>query len=348
MNNPYTSVENSKPLSASKIKTFESCSWLYYAKYVLKLPDSSNLGAQQGTVCHTIFECLLNPRHKKIYDSIVAQPASIKNSAAVERLVRSYIKKNKMPEECFDKIDAMTVVGLLHDFFFDRSEAKPSKIESELEFNIRNEDPLYVIRGFIDQFALYEAEGFARIRDFKSSKKRFEGTELTENVQAMMYSLAARHLHPHLKPVVDFLFLQFPENPVQRLKFNNEQLNDFEHFLAEVYQKTNNFTEEDAKSNFAADQKVGKNDGFKGPLVCGFCKTPGEKKLDGSPKGYCKFKFPFEYKALCSEDGEVIKTSFEDDLKADESKGQFVISKKYKGCARWNSSNYSKNSGDLF
>ena len=42
-------------LSASRIKTAQSCSWLYWCKYKLKLPDTSNDGARRGSICHLIF-----------------------------------------------------------------------------------------------------------------------------------------------------------------------------------------------------------------------------------------------------------------------------------------------------
>jgi len=52
MDNPKTA------LSASRIKTVEGCSWLYWCKYKLKLPDASNDGAKRGSICHLIFEHL--------------------------------------------------------------------------------------------------------------------------------------------------------------------------------------------------------------------------------------------------------------------------------------------------
>ena len=55
-------------LSASRIKTAESCSWLYWCKYKLKLPDRSNDGARRGSICHLIFELLGEPRRKKYFD----------------------------------------------------------------------------------------------------------------------------------------------------------------------------------------------------------------------------------------------------------------------------------------
>jgi hypothetical protein len=55
-------------------------------------------------------------------------------------------------------------------------------------------------------------------------------------------------------------------------------------------------------------------------------------KKDGNVMYHCAFKFPFEYYALCNEEGEVVKTSFKEDLKANAEKGEFVIKKNYKGC----------------
>ena len=73
-------------LSASRIKVEQTCSWQYWAKYVLKLPDKSNDGAKRGSICHLVFECLGNPRHKKHYVKILKNK-NIFASKAVEKLV---------------------------------------------------------------------------------------------------------------------------------------------------------------------------------------------------------------------------------------------------------------------
>ena len=51
-------------LSASRIKTAQGCSWLYWCKYKLKLPDASNDGAKRGSICHLIFELLGEKRRR--------------------------------------------------------------------------------------------------------------------------------------------------------------------------------------------------------------------------------------------------------------------------------------------
>ena len=57
-------------LSASKIKTAQQCSWTYWCKYELKLPDTSNDGASRGTICHNVFE-LLGDKHKAEFNKII-------------------------------------------------------------------------------------------------------------------------------------------------------------------------------------------------------------------------------------------------------------------------------------
>ena len=71
-------------LSASKIKTFESCSWKYWCNYHLKLPQENNDGARRGTVCHLIFELLVKPRHKKHFD-LIMEAKTLDASPAVKR-----------------------------------------------------------------------------------------------------------------------------------------------------------------------------------------------------------------------------------------------------------------------
>ena len=66
-------------LSASRISTAEKCSWVYWCKYINKVPDSSNTGASRGSVCHNVFEYLGKERHKKHLE-LILKSNSIKGS----------------------------------------------------------------------------------------------------------------------------------------------------------------------------------------------------------------------------------------------------------------------------
>lgn len=322
--------KNKKYLSASRIKTFESCSWLYWCNYHLKIPQRGNPGMWMGSVCHLIFELLLTPKHKKHYSLIIAAE-TIEASKPIEKLVVKHLKKYGIFEnDYYELIDKMVLVGLKQDFF-----VKGGKLlEPEFKFDITNENPEYRIYGFIDKAAQFKKNKTLEIYDYKSSKAKFKGEGLDANIQAMMYSLVSKKKWPDFKPIIKFMFLRFPKKPIQELAFNDDTLKGFEHYLAEVYKKVTNFKEENAKTNYAADQKRPSDGGWGGSLNCGFASFKGQLKKDGTPMWHCPYKFDFSYYALKNEDGDVIKTSLENDFTA--GKKEKIVKMRYNGCPRFN------------
>lgn len=319
-------------ISASKIKTFKSCSFKFFSNYILRIPEKTNMGALMGSCCHVVFEHLLKPRHLKKYEAIKnGEPDSC---ATINLYVRKYVKQNKMPADCYEKILAMIKVGLDTDYFCVGGEMQ----EPEMSFDISNDNPRYRIKGFLDKVSIYN-DKFVRILDYKSvkSSEDFEGDNLKDNVQAKMYSLALKKKWPHLIPIVEFLLLQFPEKPLRRVSFSQKELVDFEKELEEVYEKIDSFTEKDASSNFAAE-KYPEGKGFNGKLQCGWnyrqghIQSPDETKKDGSPKFRCPYRFPMDYLALVNDEtGEIAQTCFLDEtLKPRD--GHSIIKKKYRGC----------------
>lgn len=316
-------VEN-QPLSASKIKKLEDCSWLFYTSYILKTPDSSNEGAMRGSIVHTIFELLLNPRHLKNFKRITKKK-SIEGDKGITKLVKRLLDAQGIHSpENYKMVDEMIVCGLTNDFFIKNGEL----LGAELKFDIKNESPSYYIRGFIDK--PFKVGSKIIIDDFKSSKAKFEGEEIESNIQGMMYSLAAKKLFPDLTPEVRFIFLRFPEDPMVKVKFNENTLKGFEAYLAYVQQRINSFSEEDAKKNYAFDQP--ERPGFHGQVLCGRSKFLGHLKKDGNVMWACPAKFPFKYYALKAADGSTIKTSMKNDLSPKE--GEKVIELSYGGCPR--------------
>lgn len=290
------------PISASRVKVFENCSWLYYCKYVLKLPEPSNEGAQKGSVCHSIFELLLLPKHKNKYSAIV-KAGALTGCPSVARLTRIYIKKNKLPPlaAIYDLIDKMILVGLKSDFFVKGG----SLVKPEYEFNILNQSPLYLIKGFIDKPFIKGNKII--IDDFKSSKKKFEGQDVVSNLQALIYSLACKKIWPELTPEVRFIFLQFPEDPIMKVKFTNEQIMGLEYYLADIQRRLDSFSLEHAYSNLAANQGFPDTGEFKGRLSCGYAQKPGQLKKDGSLMYACPMKWAFTYFTV-KRAGKVIKS----------------------------------------
>jgi hypothetical protein len=327
--------EKNKRLSASRIKTLQGCSWLYWAKYHLKLPDKTNTGALRGTICHLVLEMVLNKTRTKHYDEMVLA-GTIKACPSVYRLVRKHAKAlgdkhgfDLLDPEHMDLMDKMIVNAFNYDFF-----GKGHKsIKGEEEFLLENKDPEYRVLGYIDKSIEFKNNKY-KIVDYKSSKSKFTDKELETNLQAMIYSLANKKKNNKAKSLVEFLFLKFARAASQTVEFSDDELLGLEYYLAEVYKLINNFTEQEAKNNFAAHQPHPKRgEGFKGPLMCGFAKHPGQLKKDGNPMWHCAYKFPFEYYVLTEEEsGDILKSSLElADLPSAE-KGQAVEKRHYAGC----------------
>lgn len=335
------------PLSPSRIKTLESCSWLYWAKYKLKLPEKTNEGALLGSICHTVFECLGNPRHKKHYNKIVKK-RNVYASPSVKMLIaKLMIKYNLATKENSIKLNNMILAGLMFDFF-GSGKNKPSKSFTELKFdiNVDNGDKQYRILGFIDKLFLYKKESMAIIRDFKSSKKMFEGKEIDDNLQNQIYVLAIKHLYPDfLKLRMEFLFLQFmsedkpKEGVIAMDKITKDEMEGFEYYLTEIQKVIDNFSEKDSQKSMAYYKDFPKDKSFSGRLLCGFDQQEGQLKKDGTKRWGCPYKWAFEYYAVKDKDGKIIKTYHLDDahlIDYNEEKGEQLFIEKYKGCPAWN------------
>jgi hypothetical protein len=299
-----------KTLSASRIKTLETCSWVYWNNYHAKVPQSQNDGALRGTICHTVFELLLNKRHLKNYKRIIKKN-SIDGDKGVARLVKKLSAKVKLDESNYKLLNDMILVGLKNDFFGEGGEI----VKPEYDFDITNEEPKYHIKGFIDKPIKIKKE--MHIIDYKSSKYKFRGDDLEANIQAMMYSLASKKLWPKLKPIVKFLFLRFPKQPIQELIFTDEQIKGFEHYLEHINDYVNKFNEESARANFAVDNQKNK----------WMCQVGGWK---------CPYKDPYKYYVKVNDKGEIVETSLENNFK--DIKGFKVETRDYEGCPKFQSS----------
>lgn len=333
------------PLSASRLKTLNHCSWLYNCKYVNKLPDSSNDGARRGTVCHLILEVLLNDRHSDHLEN------AFKNGIiSVEPCVR-LIKKSMIKEgiegdheENFQTICKFIDVGLHCDYKMKGFEVQPP----ELSFNIKNESPKYNIIGFIDKFGLKDMPDgtkTARIVDYKSSKSKFAGSEAKNNIQGMMYQLALSKIYPDIKrSFVEFVFLKFTKNPVMGFSKNQNTLKGFEVYLEAITDFIESFDFDKAVSSFGYDNFEYKN-------LCG--KGVVGMKEDGvTPIWNCSARFPKEIwevrdekKVECSFDSESeandrLKERLKQESLKEDGKKLFIKRRDYGGCPRFYPQNY--------
>lgn len=318
-------------LSASRIKTLQSCSWTYYCNYNLKLPQKNNSGAMRGTIAHLIFEVLGNPRHKHYIKKIVEDNTCLKQKAIFRLIIKTAnkegldldemvkpLKKSGQEISNLKCIDEMILVGLKFDFIGDYK-----LIGTEWEFDITSQQPAYRIGGFIDR--IFKDKKQLVIRDFKSSKLAFKGEELESNIQAMMYSLAVRKKYSKQKEVlVKFLFLRYPDNPERKCPhFTEEELIGFEHYLEYLNGYLTNFDEKKGKSNFAANDFAKK----------WMCQTKSGWR--------CPYLDPIDYKVLLDKDDKIIKSIFADkEFKVSDIKKEYRIeTRRYEGCPAWAKSN---------
>lgn len=326
------------PLSPSRVKTLKECSWIYYCNYKLRLPDKGNSGASMGTICHMVFELLGDPRHKHVYDLLIKEGNAYAYKP-LDRLIRYHAVKLKVDEEQFyDKMDEMIMMGLRYDFFGE-SFGDDVEVLSEIGFDIEEiRDGInYRIRGFIDKLFLIKQRFMQVVRDFKSSKKVFEGEDLYFNLQHYMYTLAAKHLYPDMvKRQMEFLFLQ--HHNVVMDEIAESELEGLEHYLTQIQQIVNNFDEKSAKENFAFDQGWPKDNSFSGKVKCGRNTHAGQLKKDGTLMWGCSYKWPFDYYEVLNEKGEVVNTIFEEEY--EESKKIYpehvFFKRHYSGCPKWN------------
>ena len=307
-----TTVKDKIKLSASKIKTLESCSWLYNAKYILRLPDTGNSGSARGTVAHLIFELLFNDRHKKYFNKLKTGKPGILKCTSIHRLILKHAKKLGINnEEDLDLTYEMIGVGLSHDFYCDGAHT----VEAEDNFFIEQDD--YIINGFIDKTAQHKDK--IVIYDYKSSKKKFSKKEIDFNIQALIYILAT-FLKKKTIPSVKFLFLRFKEQIEQEApEVNEEQLEGFQAYLSYIAGRLSDFSEKDAQAHMA------KNSGDK-KWLCG---------SDKEGKWCCSARMPRIFYIGVDDKDKFIMSSFEkDDLKKNKlvKKTKHI---KYSGCPAW-------------
>ncbi len=315
--------------SASRNETFNTCSQLYAAKYLWKLPDSGNDGANRGNVCHDTLELLLKPRHHKLFGKAL-NLGTCKGVPALWRLMLIYARKYRVADEANLKlIDKFMLVALNNEFL-----GPPGTIETvgEREFSLEINEPdgrRYNVRGFIDATFVVEDElgQIVSLRDYKSSKARFDGEKISANTQAQIYQVAIKHLYPHInRRRFRFLFLKFPKDPWQEAPIlSDDQLYGYEWILTDMQNRLESFTFANSGDNLVADNSDNS-------WLCG---REGIKK-DGSPAWICDARNPRDYWVLLDEEGQVVKSAMEEkELVA--KPGQVVVPRQYPGCVKyWN------------
>lgn len=265
-----------------------------------------------------------------------------------------------------EEIDVYTLNALNEDFFCEGSD----ELVSEYIFDVTNKDPEFRIKGFIDKYAVFKNDDLLVMKDYKSGKHKFKGEKKDFNIQAAIYLLAQKldkYLAQYSHAEIDFLFLRYlntPDGTLQIRDMDKYFLMGFMEYLAALSVLVNNFTEKDAKANFAWDK--GFTEDFGGRVKCGVKyedRKPvsvehGDMKTDGTLRYHCSFRFPFKYWAIINAKQEVIltdknKTILQTKLNQMETRQDlYIIRKEYRGCPKFyenqcgtNGSSCSKTAG---
>lgn len=242
-------------VSASSLKLLSDCSTAFYYSRILKLPEKQWDRTIVGSLCHSLFECFRNPRHRKHYELVVLKDSvDYKKSGAVARLVKNWQQKHNLSEELLLDLNGMLYVGLVSvDFFWSNADinketGKPLIFGPEYAFNFKIKEKAE-IKGFIDDMAV--VDGVMVIRDYKSYRNKQTKKELANSIQALIYQLFVWR-HFKLPARVEFVALRHPPTP----RYPNRHLEivppaseavlmGLEDYLEHIYERINNFKEAD-------------------------------------------------------------------------------------------------------
>lgn len=303
--------KNKTALSPSRIDTFLHCSMIYAAKYKYKLPDPGNDGSKRGSTTHDVLEILDNKRHRTKVDTILADK-SCKKIPALWKLVKKIATKYGVGDEPnLKQIDKFIYVGLREGFFGPENTIQIFS-EKTFDFEVEGSQINYRLKGFIDRSFIYKKGNnlYVKITDWKTSKAKFEDEKVQINHQAICYQLATvKYLYPQYKlETFNFIFLKFADDPIVAvdLKDNNFLLG-YEYWLTSIQKQINEFDLGNQNDNI----------GFLKEDVKWLCGKDGVKK-DGKPNWICSCRKPLEYYALKDKDGNIVKTSFNNDIKGGE------------------------------
>jgi len=308
--------KNKTALSFSRIKTFQHCSQKYYANYFLKIPDAGNTGSQRGLCAHDTLELLGIQKRRGLTEELIRK-GTCKTTPFLWRFIKARATKyNVGDDENLDMIDGFLITGLKNGFWGPEGTIH-TFIELEFDIEIEGDGIDCRIKGFLDRGFMRKVDNSLLISflDFKGSKKKHSLEDLTSG-QALMYQLALWLLYPKIPlEKFDFVFLKFPKDPYQSYTPVDEAtLIGYLYYLTEIQKSINNFTEKDIPSNYG---KL--NDKMR--FLCGPAKS-----------GWiCPHQNPLDYYVLLNDKGEIIKSSFKEDLVAKDD--EKIESRSYQGCS---------------
>lgn len=174
-------------LSASRIKTFETCQLKYHAVYELSVKETPHPLTNVGSSLHFMME---HATLAYMSGTGSTNPLDYKVAACQEFSVEV---------EYYPLIDELVAKAIGWGYF--RNIDRIKGVELEVAFNLNDNTE---VTGFIDRLDVFDQT--ADIKDLKTQKNAFEPEELSLNWQARIYNIAVRK---KFLQVVDKLCVSF-------------------------------------------------------------------------------------------------------------------------------------------
>lgn len=241
-------------VSYSALADLDKCSMKFYLGRILGLPQKTFAKTTIGSMIHAILECLARPKHRHHFDVITAGgKVNHKQSAAIDRMVRCWQVKHKLPDDLIAETDEMLTVALIKTDFFFAGAAKVYAPEHEFIVVVNGAR----LKGFIDSMA--DMGDHFIVRDWKTSAQKMSKADVQNSYQTRMYQWYVRRTFG--KPaVVEYVFLRHgpttrtPEKHIMRVQPSSPEMEaGFEYYATSMYKPLNEFGLREAHANFSTD-----------------------------------------------------------------------------------------------
>lgn len=225
-----------KKISASAIKTFETCPKKFYTEYVLKKRPPTHPAAAMGSCLHKMFEesckAVVQSKSvaKKVGTSIQVDPSLMDPFHWMDAGVKEF----NVSDEYVEIIRTLTN-RCIEWGYMNLDHAQGFELEARFKLPCGLE-----VHGYIDRLDI-TPDLKADIIDLKTQKDPFTQEELDDNWQALIYFLSVMNDHPMVIGDVDVSFWVL-RHKIQRVSIPQSR---FQEFLEKLNAKTEEILKHD-------------------------------------------------------------------------------------------------------
>lgn len=296
-------------VSSSKISDLLQCSYSFYLKHVLMMPDVPHWKTLVGSYVHNVVEYTLKRtlKRRKLLRRILRDGFTFDAFPNIRRYGAMFKAKHRLDLWEYPVVEAMLTLT----FSTLKPYLKEGRFKSEQRFEMKYDK--VTVSGYVDILSRGKDK---RILDMKTKGKRFTKAELGDNVQAAIYQWWYYETYGDLVPV-DFIMVRFPptkRSPTYHLQTVEaptvQQLGGLKQYAIHLHKLMNNFTLRDATGGFCSD--------------FGFCER------------VCPFKRPFDYLSLKDKSTGALIGNYMLDNPPHVGENQMIERLHCKGCPRFN------------